>query len=384
MDRRLFSKSTTGQLVHIGPPPADWAFVPFDLPLHCHLDSSLWSLLGDAREALGELNGIGQLLPDPELLLRPLQSRESISSSTIEGTIVTPEQLLLYEIDPREAVSAAEKRAAWMEVLNCSRALREGAIALQANPFTHHVLRGIQATLMYGVRGRDKSPGEYRNAQVQIGSSARFVPPPPTEVVRLMDNLIEYANAAHDLPPLVKAFIAHYQFEAIHPFTDGNGRVGRALLSIMIQKWHAHSHPWLYLSPYFERFKDEYIRGLFQVSAEGDLSTWIEFCLRGTVVQAKDAVERCKRFRTLRTQYCDRVQSHSPRTYSIIEGLFRDPVVTISGLARKLQINYRTAQSDIEKLIESGILAKLKQTRPKAYYAHEVFRIAYTENVSEI
>lgn len=214
------------------------------------------------------------MLPDPELLLRPLQSRESISSSSIEGTIVTPEQLLLFEIDPEEPTSSDEKRADWMEVFNYGRALWEGCEMITSRPFSHHVIRSMHSTLMYGVRGRNQSPGQYRDGQVQIGSNAKYVPPPPAEVEPLMDNLIEFMNRPDDgINPLVKAFIAHYQSKAIHPFFDGNGRLDRALLSMMIFKWQGHAHPWLYLSAFFEKYTDEYVQNMFRISTSGDWDT---------------------------------------------------------------------------------------------------------------
>lgn len=378
MDKSLFTEESPGEVVRLGKPFSDWAFIPEELPPAWEFDTDLWSLLADAREALGTLNGIGQTLPDPELLLRPLQGRESISSSSIEGTFVTPEQLLLFEMDPKEPVSANEQRADWMEVFNYSQALRIGCDMITTQPFSHHVIRSVHAALLSGVRGRDKSPGEYRKGQVQIGSNARFVPPPPAEIPRLMDNLIEYTNDSGDgHDPLVKSFIAHYQFEAIHPFSDGNGRIGRALISMMIYKWQGHAHPWLYLSAFFEKYKDEYIGNLFKISTRGRWKTWIEFCLRGTVSQANDAIERCNRFRALRDEYHDRVQSHTPRTHMLIEGLFKEPIVTITRTAEKLGVTYHTAKRDIEKLVACGILSELKTTRPKAFYAKELFTIAY-------
>jgi len=352
------------------------------MPPLWEFETDLWALLADAREALGTLNGIGQTLPDPELLLRPLQSRESISSSSIEGTYVTPEQLLLFEIDPTEPTSANDKRADWMEVFNYSRALRIGCEMISEQPISDHLIRGVHDCLMTGVRGRDKSPGQYRDGQVQIGSRARYVPPPPVEVPRLMGNLIDFMNTVDDgLDPLVKAFIAHYQFEAIHPFYDGNGRVGRALLSMMIYKWQRHKHPWLYLSPYFEKYRDEYVSSMFEISTSGKWATWIEFCLRGTVVQANDAIERCHRFQILREDFKSRVQPHSPRTHDLIDSLFREPYVTIPAVAKKLEISYHTAKKDIERLVEFKILRALPKSHPKAFVADEIMAIAYRETL---
>lgn len=384
MDKNLFTSSATGQVVRLDRPFSDFAFIPEELPPKSwHFNPDQWELLSEARENLGTLNGIGQTLPDPELLLRPLQSRESISSSSIEGTYVTPVQLLLYEMDPKEPHSANEKRADWMEVANYSRALRTGCEMIASEPFSNHLIRGLHSILMKGVRGRDKSPGKYREDQVQIGSSGRYVAPPPGEVPRLMGNLVDYINGEDSMHQLVKSFIAHYQFEAIHPFADGNGRVGRAILSMMIYKWLGHARPWLYLSVYFEKYRDEYVQNMFRISTNGDWDSWIEFCLRGTIVQSLDAIERCNRFRSLKDEYHEIVQSQSPtpRTHAIIECLFRSPLVTIPQVGKTHNISYHTAKGDIEKLVKCGILFELEGFRPKTFYAQRIMQIAYRENL---
>jgi Fic family protein len=235
--------------------------------------------------------------------------------------------------------------------------------------------------LMTGVRGRNKSPGQFRNVQVEIGSSGRFIPPPGAEVDRLMGDLEKYINVTDSgLDPLVRCYLIHYQFESIHPFADGNGRVGRALISLMTYKWLDHFMPWLYMSAFFERYKDEYISNLFNVSSKGDWSAWIEFCLRGTIQQANDSISRCHKFKRLREDYLKRMTSHSPRTCQIIEHLFTSPVVTIPILASRYDINYRTAQSDIMRLVQVGILTEIENARPRTFFSREIMGIAYSEN----
>ena len=386
MDRDRFSKNSTGQIVRITLPIKDWAFIPNLLPAKWEFDVNLWPLLHEAGNRLSTLNGIGQTLPNPDLLLRPLQSREAITSSSMEGTYVTPEQLLLYEMDPREPKSADDKKADWLEVFNYNRALTAGCDVLEAGqPINNHMIRQIHAVLMRGVRGRSKSPGQFRDKQVQIGSNARFVHPTPTEIRHLMDNLSDNINSTDDpLDILVKSFVIHYQFETIHPFEDGNGRVGRALLSLMIYKWCHHSKPWLYLSPYFEKYKDEYTQNMFRVSTDGEWATWIEFCLRGVVAQANDSIQRCHLFNVCRERYHQLVKSPTPRTHAIIESLFSEPLVTIVSVARKHDVTYHTAQSDVEKLADAGIVSRVDEMRPKTYFAQQLMAIAYTSNVDDI
>ncbi|MDA0832962.1 MAG: Fic family protein [Planctomycetota bacterium] len=387
MDQDRFRENATGNIVRtttlLG---EDWAFVPNFLPPTWEFKTDLWPLLHNAGNRLSTLNGIGQTLPEPELLLRPLQSREAITSSNMEGTYVTPEQLLIFEMDPREPKSADDKKSDWLEVFNYSRALASGFEAINSGmPIGGPMIRQIHSVLMRGVRGSGKSPGQFRQKQVQIGSNARFVPPPPSEVPHLMDNLTNYIETDDNAPdPLIKAFIAHYQFEAIHPFEDGNGRVGRVLLSLMIYKWSGHAKPWLYLSPYFELFKDEYTGYLFQVSTDGRWDQWIKLCLTGVAVQSDDSIRRCHMFNECRDKYHKKVGSPTARTHSIIEGLFCEPVVSITSIQRKYGVTYHTAKADLERIQEAGIITELANIRPRAFFARDLMAIAYTSDVNQI
>lgn len=382
MDRSKFTSCSPGELVlitrHDSPTRKDWAFVPAELPVKWTFDPLLWPLLADARDRLGTLNGIGQTLDDPDLLLQPLQSREAIKSSEIEGTTVTPEQYLLFELDPREPQSPSEESANWLEVLNYNVALKTGCKMVAERPISSHIIRSMHAELMRGVRGRDKAPGQFRRKQVQIGSNARYIAPPCAEVDRLMQNLDSYiATDEVEVDPLIKCFVAHYQFEAVHPFEDGNGRVGRALLALMVYKLFDHKRPWLYLSAFFDRFQDEYFDNLFRVSATGDWNRWIEFCLHATVAQANDAIRRCDQFRALKAAFHTRLTSPSPRSHKLIDALFKSPVVRVTNVKRLFNVHYQTAQADIDRLVAVGILRPLRVLRPKTYYAPEIMAIAH-------
>lgn len=380
MDATKFTSNATGRLVRIEQPRRDWAFIPDDLPPKWDFSPELWPLLVEAKETLGTLNGIGQVLPDPQLLLRPLQSREAITSSNIEGTYVTPEQLLLYQLDPREPRSGDEQMADWLEVFNYGRALEHAYQSLKSLPFCNRVIREMHGILMHGVRGRNKSPGEFRKWQVQIGSSGRFIPPPASEVDRLMGNLEQYINSEDErYDPLVRCFLVHYQFESIHPFVDGNGRVGRALLALMVYKWLGHAQPWLYMSAFYEQFKDEYVGGLFRISTDGDWTKWVEFCLRGAAVQASDSIRRCHLFKNLREQF-HAIAARSPRTHTIIEQLFTSPILTIGAVQKRFKIAYQTARADLEHLADVGILKEMPDVHPRSFFAPEIMRIAYRES----
>jgi Fic family protein len=192
-----------------------------------------------------------------------------------------------------------------------------------------------------------------------------------------MENLFWYVGLEDSHDPLVKSFVAHYQFETIHPFEDGNGRVGRLLLALMIYKLLGHKMPWLYLSAFFDRYQDEYFTNLFQVSATGQWNQWIEFCLRATLSQANDAIARCNSFRALKAKYHDQLPSTVPRCHMIVDLLFRNPIVRTVSIKNHLNIHYQTAQSDIDTLIKAGILREMNSQRPKTFYAPEIMTIAY-------
>jgi Fic family protein len=335
----------------------------------------------EAWDCLGTLNGIGRTLPNPELLLRPLQEREAIQSSKLEGTYTTPEEVLLFAKNPSIPKSESDPANAWREVFNYNNSLAAGYRHLKNRPFTLNMIRELHHNLLSAVRGREKTPGEFRKLQVGIGSDYRFIPPPPQQLPALLDALEKHINQPMDKRDrLIQAFQTHYQFETIHPFMDGNGRVGRLLLALMLYKLCDHDMPWLYLSPFFERYKDEYISKLFRVSTHGDWSDWIDFCLRGTIASTKDAVNRCHMLGQLKERYCQRLHGkYTPRTHQIIEGLFQEPLVRIVDVQQNLDIAYKTARADIEVLQKVGILKRLRNQYPACFFAWEIFRIAYRD-----
>ncbi len=382
MDKERFTPLATGEVRRFHNEltnKPDWQFIPAELPIAWEFSTRLWPLLVEAKEALGTLNGIGRTLPDPELLIRPQQTREAIQSSKIEGTVVTPQQLLLYELDPREPASAEGRLADWREVFNYTSAMRRGCEMLKELPTCNRIIKAMHLELMRGVRGERKLPGQFRPMQVQIGSSGRYVPPPASEIDRLMGNLEAYLNLdEYPYDPLVMCFITHYQFEAIHPFADGNGRVGRCLLALLIYLKLGHHLPWLYLSPYFEQYDDEYASNLFRISTHGDWERWVEFCLNGTIRQARDSISRCERLNSLLTDYYRRITASSPRTETIVRQLFKNPIVNIPEVRRICgNISHNTAQRDIDRLVGDGILSPLGTRRPRSYFSREIWEIAY-------
>lgn len=382
MDRDQFTESKTGDLVRLRAPYDDWAFVPEPLPPTWHFPEGLWPKLAEAKQLLGKLDGIGSTLPNPELLLRPLQRREAIRSSSLEGTYASPQELLLFELKPRRPTSPEDKANDWLEVFNYATALREGYLYLEDRPPSLHLVRQLHGWLLQGVRGERHDPGKPRETQVHIGAGRRFVPPPGERVQECLDALGPFLDRGPtDFDPLVWAFLMHYQFETVHPFLDGNGRVGRLLLALMIWRGCGLGMPWLYLSPFFERYRDEYIHRLFQVSADGQWERWIDFCLTGTIEQAADAIERCAQLNVLKRAMRLRVTAGSARLHQIIDELFVHPFVTVPSLRDSLGVTYPTAKSDVGRLIEVGILTEVAGTKsPKAYAALEILTIAYNDS----
>ncbi|HTB80999.1 MAG TPA: Fic family protein [Opitutaceae bacterium] len=383
MNSALFGEHKTGQLVPIKVNTQDdFAFLPNPLPPTGWIfPNKLWPMLVKAKEALGTLNGSGKNLRDPQLLLSPLGRREAITSSALEGTYATPQELMLFELSPTKPKSESDPANEWKEVYNYYDALKEGGKSLgEGMPFCLRMFKSLHEKLLGGTRHRYTSPGEFRKHQVAIGSDRRYIPPTVDHLDKCLADLEAYINAEHgDLDPLVRAYLAHYQFEAIHPFYDGNGRIGRVLLSLMVYKWCNFKCPWLYMSAYFERYKDEYISKMFKISTDGAWDDWLEFCLRGTIVQAEDAIRRCDALLVLKEDMEKRINDHggTVRSQRILNGLFSSPFVRVSSLARKLEVAYPTAQEDIDRLVKVGILSQIEGVRPKSYAADEIFAIAY-------
>jgi len=383
MDAALFTDNQQGELVAANAPPGGIAFVPNALPLEWPMPATMWPLLMTARESLARLDGMGRHLADPQLLLTPLQQREALRSSSMEGTYATPEQLLLYQLDPREPRSERDQVNAWREVFNYGQALQLGMRKLTEElPLSLRLICEMHAALLNGVRGHNRRPGTFRDSQVQVGAGGRYVPPPPTHVMGCLDAFEKYHHANSSVDPLLRAFMAHYQFETIHPFTDGNGRTGRLLLALTICQWLGLDKPWLYMSAFFERHKDEYIDRLFMVSADGQWEQWLSFCLQGVIEQANDTIRRIDQLVGLREAFRERVASSggSARLHGITEYLFTAPVITIPQVADMTDVSYPTAKADVGRLMKLGILAEHPSDEtPKLYLSPAIFNVAYED-----
>jgi Fic family protein len=382
MHHEEFHHLMPGRLVPLinGPPDAQFAFVPNTLPPKWSWPQGLWKLLVEARKSLASLDGTGKHLPDPGILLSPLQTREAQLSSQLEGTVTDPQQQALFQADPRYPISAADPNNSFREVFNYRRALRLRLDASSDKPLSLGLVRELHAILMDGVRCSEKRPGEFRTIQNQIGRPARFVPPPPVFLPEALGDFENYLRGVDDeFDPLVKAFIAHYQFEAIHPFGDGSGRVGRLLLSLMIAEWCRLSNQWLYMSAFFEKRKHEYMDLLLGVSTHGSWDLWIQFCLEGVVEQSLDTEKRCDKLLAAHRDFHKRLKGGSVRLSTMVDGLFETPIVTVKAVKNKFGTSYPTAKSDLKKLHVMGIVEPLEGTDLITYYCPTIYRITYDE-----
>lgn len=372
------ANSTAGQCKRT--PQGYWAFVPNPLPPKIDYPTSLARLLADASGALGELAGVGRLLPNPHLLIAPYIRREAVLSSRIEGTQASLDDLFLFEVVPSTERPESDVR----ELRNYVRAMEYGLERVKELPISCRLVREIHKCLVEGVRGRYSTPGEFRTSQNWIGppgctlNEATFVPPPVQEMKDAMSDWEKYLHSEPGEPPLVQCALMHYQFEAIHPFLDGNGRVGRLLITFFLCQRGNLPQPLLYLSAYFERNRAEYYDRLLRVSTVGDWRGWLEFFLRGIVAQAKDAVNWSAQLIDLHENYRRRlIGRRVPKgAYGIVDELFVNPYVTIGGASKRWRVSYKTARSAIEKLAELNILEEVSgRKRDRVYCARELLFI---------
>jgi Fic family protein len=381
MDPKEFSPAMTGQLIPIpnGPPDVGFAFKPAPLPPKWEWPDRLWKPLIEARKCLSSLDGTGKHLPNPEILLQPLQSREAQLSSRLEGTITDPHRQVLFQADPRYPTSERDPDNAFREVFNYRRALRLRLDGENDLPLSLRLIRELHAVLMDGVRGSEQRPGEFRTIQNQIGWPARFVPPPPQHLDETLNAFEHYLHSPDDFDPLVRAFLAHYQFETIHPFRDGNGRVGRLLLSLTIAEWCNLSSQWLYMSALFEKRKKEYMDLLLSVSTHGAWEAWIHFCLEGVVSQSIDTEKRCDKLLALHRDFHARLKGGSVRLSKLVDSLFSSPVVTVNQYKSMFKVTYPTARSDLKRLEGLGIVQQLENMDRITYYCSPIYRITYED-----
>ena len=333
------------------------AYFPAPIPRAVELPARTVRLLGEAEAALGRLDGVGRLLPNPYLLARPYLLREAISSTRIEGTRASIADV--YDVDAAGDAPNADVE----EVLGYVDAMRWGLAQLDALPLSTRLLRGMHERLMAGVRGRDRTPGELRTTQNWIGApgstieTARFVPPPPQDLPALLTDWERFANEEPELPLLVQNALLHSQFETIHPFVDGNGRLGRLLLVFFLIARGRLSAPLLYLSAYLERDRQRYFDALQAVSERGDAVPWVELFLTAVQTQAADAVARAERIVELRETYRQAAASiGSANGLALVDVICENPLVTTRLVEQRLGVSRPTSLRLLRQLAGLGML----------------------------
>ncbi len=353
------------------------AFLPDPLPREITLNSSLVYLLDDASRAVGTLAGVGETLPNPHLLVRPFVRREAVLSSRIEGTQASISDLFLFDAVGEKGVGGDVK-----EVANYVTALEFGLAQLPQLPLSMRLINRIHFELLAGVRGEDKTPGELRNCQVWIGSEgttiqeARYVPPPPDRVPELLSDWEKFLNEDLQIPPLVQCAMMHYQFEAIHPYRDGNGRIGRLLTTLFLCARGVLPTPLLYLSAFFDRHRGEYYDRLYEVSAKGDWDHWLQFFLQGVAEQAKDALIRSRRIRSLEDKYKAILRDRrvSGNALRLLDVLFAYPFMTVPLAQRLIGSSQQGARNALERLRQAGIVHLGEAKWPRVYVATELLQ----------
>lgn len=371
--RRDFRPNAPGTLTDIG--GGFVAFTPSPLPPVIEWTSELVATLSAADQALGQLAGVGRTLPNPHLLIRPFLQKEAVLSSRIEGTRATLADLLIFDLEPMTEPEVSDAR----EVRNYVRALEYGLKRIETLPIGTRLLCELHEILLDGVRGASAA-GELRRLQVHIRPSRRmndatFIPPPANEIPRLLGDLEHFIHEDKRLPPLVRFALTHYQFEAIHPFHDGNGRIGRLLVSLLLCAKGLLPEPLLYLSAYFEKSRTAYYRNLREISTEGRWSQWLTYFLEGVREQSYGAIATANRLSALRTEYHERL--HAPRAtgllHKLVDALFVAPAITVPSTARLLGVTFRSAQQNVERLLSAGLLREITgQKRNRIFISDEI------------
>ncbi len=389
MNPENFKNSGAGRCIRsIGQHPY-WAYVPNPLPPKIEPDWELMNLLSEANIKLGKLSGAGQLLPNPHLLIGPFIRREAVTSSRIENTQSGLDQLFLFEADKTEEPRIPDVQ----ELVNYVNAMEYGIKRLRNLPLSSRLLCEIHEVLMSGVRGEHATPGLMRTKQNWIGKpgctliDATYIPPPVPEMKECVSELEKYIHSSAKEPDLIQCALVHYQFEAIHPFVDGNGRIGRLLIVLLLMERKLLSQPILYLSDFFELYRDTYYQLLLNVSEHGDWNSWITFFLRGICEQSVDALKTIQKLLMLRDEYREiAIGKRVPQAVnSIIEHLFSKPILSITELAKEWNMTYTTVQRGADFLIEKGKLREMTgQQRNRLFVADEILDAIMTERTKSV
>jgi Fic family protein len=344
------------------------AYVPIRLPPSPSADlAALEPISSEANLALGRLDGVADVVPDPELFVRMYVKKEAVLSSQIEGTQASLDDIFAAEVGEADD-AGEEKRQDVREVNNYVEALSAGLRRLESLPLSLRLLCEMHAILMSGVRGKDKTPGEFRRSQNWIGppgaslATAAFVPPPPDQVLDHMGDLEKFFRVPEKLPVLVRVGMAHAHFETIHPFLDGNGRLGRLLMTFMLCERGVLRRPLLYLSAYLTANKQEYYDRLMAVRFRGEWEAWLVFLLTGVRDVANAAVAKARAITELREKHARLIREklpHRKKAMDLLDHLLRTPRVNVLVTEMLLDVTNPTANALVADFESIGILREV-------------------------
>lgn len=347
------------------------AFIPNKLPPKIQYDQELAKLTILAERNVARLRGIGETLPDPRVLIRAYLKVEAVQSSRIEGTMASLEDLNKSEVagKPEEA-----EQLRLREVVNYVEAQKGALDRLRGGgKIDMNLVLDAHKKIMRRVRGGDKSPGKFRNTQNWIiggRNNIIYTPPPPSHVPKMLDDLEAFIREEHDISPLIKCAIVHYQFEAIHPFRDGNGRTGRLLLPLLLYEAGLMPSPLLYLSPYFEDNLSRYRKGLLDVSQKSDWKEWISFFLEAFAEQASSTIMNIEKMQEIHNRYKNLLKQKeaAPRAILLTDYLIENTYITIPRAQSYLGTSYPTARNTVQALLDAGILEEIGNVKGKKVY----------------
>ncbi|MGI8619108.1 MAG: Fic family protein [Gemmatimonadaceae bacterium] len=376
MDPAAFKNAKSGRLVKTL--NGAWAFVPSDPITTIEYDDDLVLALSSADTALSELAGLGRQIPNPHLLIAPYMRREALLSSRIEGTVASLADVLEEEAGVPRSTGVRDDV---QEVLNYVDALEHGMERLGTLPLSKRLVRELHKRLMAGVRGQDKAPGKFRTTQNWLGPSdsdvrsAVYVPPPPQEVENSLDSWEKFLHLRGKLPDLIQCAIMHEHFESIHPFLDGNGRIGRLLIPLFLKERGRLPVPLLYLSAYIERTKTKYYEYLQGIRTNGAIRDWLLYFLDGITIVSKDAIVQAGALVDLRETYRARVKNDA-RALVVVDSLFTNPYLVVSHAQELLQVSNPTARRTVRKLEDAGILRPLaRRASGRVFLARDIFDV---------
>ena len=359
MNPEDFRSPKAGKVIRT--PQGYWAFLPVPLPPDLVYEPDLVLALSRADAALSELSGLGRHLPNPHLLIAPYVRREAVLSSRIEGTKTNLADLLLEEV---ESGASEQADSDVREVRNYVLALEHGVKRLAELPLSLRLVREIHARLMKGVRGDYATPGEFRRSQNWIGmpnstpATATYVPPPPEQMTEALSDWERFLHIRDRLPDLIQCALMHEQFEAIHPFLDGNGRIGRLLITLFLMERGRLSQPLLYLSAYFEAHRQSYYDRLQRVRTDGDWAGWIRFFLTGVTETGQEGVQRAGRLMKLRERFQRRLRE-KPKALALLDHLFINPYMSVARAERVLKVSNPTARQAVQVLEQKEMLEEI-------------------------